>query len=628
MSRGDVKKEYRLFLVAFVCFSALATYLFWLAQRGLGTIDEGQYIDIPHRLALGDRLLIDEWNVSQLHTPLQYPLFILYYSLFGTEGIILFFRYLYVVCQVAVSVFVFLRLHKQYKYAALAGALMYCHYTIINCFALSYYTISMMASTVICALLFTKNHTKPVDLIAAGLFAGAAVLSEPLLAFAYFAYAAAVLIIRINKKKQTSDELLSTKSFLYVTLGVVISAAAFFIFVFSRAGIKETIDSLSGVFSDPQYFPTSLSGIMQKLFGFELFIVLKKIGLPLFLADVILLIAVLADKKRLNHRPFFLMAAGLLSLATLITIYVRFLTESRMFYLTRHIPLFIFGGFCCLMLQHKHENRRLIAFYCAGLVFSIILNISSANYTVVCLLGGVFSNIVVFPIAQCLFVEIREFAEANSTGKRKTKKVKNCVSPKRIASVLLVCVMIASPLTEVCSLAFEKNFLLFENLYGKDVISTGEEDPFELYSYDNGSIKTEINTKINAGPLKGIRTCAQADEIYGKLLKDLDALKSLTDKPVYVHSLFPWMYLYLDMPYSPFTAWYSDDTFATRQINYWKLYPERVPDYIYIPKVTCFGFADMDLFCGIIIDRLRDYFEFEQSETETGYFLKLTDCHF
>lgn len=44
-----------------------------------------------------------------------------------------------------------------------------------------------------------------------------------------------------------------------------------------------------------------------------------------------------------------------------------------------------------------------------------------------------------------------------------------------------------------------------------------------------------------------------------------------------------------------------------------------------LPKVTCFGFANIDFFCSIIIEKLQDYFEFEQSETKTGFFLRLTE---
>lgn len=611
------------FTLSFLCFSALTAYLFWLAGRGLGTIDESQYIDVPHRLILGDRMLIDEWHVSQFATPLQYPLFKLYYSFFGTEGIILFFRYMYVICQTAISLFVFFRLQKKYGYAALVTSLMYCHYTVLNCFALSYYTMSLMASTVICTLLFTREHTKTYELIVVGLCAGAAVLSEPLLALVYFAFAIAVLIVRIIKKKTPTDELLSARAFFFISAGVFVSAATFFVFIFSRAGIKETLEALPEFFTDSEYqFPVLSEGV-QNMFGYDLFTVFQKIGLPFFIADIIFIIAVIVDKRRMQHRSFYLISAGVVNILTLITIYVRFFADSYMFYVTRHIPLFIFGGLCCLLLQHKREHRKLIQFYCAGIVFSLLLDISSANYTVVCLLGGVFSNIAVFPIALELLRETRENAEGNGKNRETKTTAKTGLQLKKAASAALACVMIASPLTEICSLTFEKKFLLFENIFQKDILSLLFLDPYETYRDKSCSVDDKIDTVIEAGPLKGIRTAEAVANIYYLLLKDLDVIKKSTEGPVYIFGLFPWMYMYLDMPYGAYSAWYVEDDFSTRQIKYWEIYPERVPECIYLPKVACNGFSNLEAFTKDKLETLKQFFNFTISETEVGYIIKI-----
>lgn len=623
-----VKNKKEFLFISFFLFFALTAYLFWLASRGIGTIDESQYIDVPHRLILGDRMMIDEWHFTQFSTPLQYPLFKLYYSIWGTEGIQLFFRYMYVVCQVAVSLFVFIRLQKKYGYTALIASLMYCHYTIINCFALSYYTMSIMASTVICTLLFTGEHTKKHELIVVGLCVSAAVLSEPFLAFVYFAYAIAVLIVRIIKKKTPPDELLSVKTFLLISASVFVCAAVFFVFFFSRTSIKEILEVLPEFFTDSEYQFPGLSEGKQNIFGFELFTVFQKIGLPFFFADGILMIAAIVDKKRMQHRPSYLILAGVVNVLTLITIYVRFFTDSYMFYVTRHIPLFIFGGLCCLLLQHKREHKRLIQFYCAGIVYSLILDISSANYTVVCLLGGVFSNIAVFPIAQELMREIREYAEENG----KTSETKTATNIgfllKKAASAALACVMIFSPLTEVCSLAFEKKFMLFENLFRRDFLSLLYLDAYETYHDMSCSVDDKIDTVIQEGPLKGIYTAKEAADIYYLLLKDLDVIKKNSDGPVYIFGLFPWMYLYLDLPYGTYTTWFVDADFFTRQLKYWDMFPERIPDYIYIPKVSSYGFLDMDSFCKYKLTSLKDYFQFETTETNVGYIIKLSSREF
>ena len=58
----------------------------------MGAMDESMYLNVAHRLLQGDRLLIDEWHVSQFSAPRVYLPFRIYSSLRGTEGIILFYR--------------------------------------------------------------------------------------------------------------------------------------------------------------------------------------------------------------------------------------------------------------------------------------------------------------------------------------------------------------------------------------------------------------------------------------------------------------------------------------------------------------------------------------------------------
>ena len=40
-------------------------FLFWKARYGFANSDESFYLTIPFRLLSGDRLIVDEWNVTQ-----------------------------------------------------------------------------------------------------------------------------------------------------------------------------------------------------------------------------------------------------------------------------------------------------------------------------------------------------------------------------------------------------------------------------------------------------------------------------------------------------------------------------------------------------------------------------------
>lgn len=600
------------------CFALLAAYMLWYIHRGMGTIDESMYLNVAHRLLQGDRLLIDEWHVSQFSAPLVYLPFRIYYSLRGTEGIILFFRYLYLIAQFGVSLFAFFRLRK-YGFIATAAALMYCHYTVMNCPALSYYTMSLMSCTLICLLLFTGDEPKkPLTLLITGLLIGAAVLSEPLLAVFYFIYVIAVAVSLILKKKRKPLYLLDLKSFLFITAGIVVSAAAFFAFLLSRGSLSEYLSALPNFFTDSEYRFPLLSGGGQNLFDNSLFDILGKIWAPFFIADAVLFIAILADKKRMQHRLGYIAAAALIAVATYICILIKMNFSSRFVYLWRHIPLFIFGAFCCVLIENKSEYRRFFSFYAAGIMYSAMMNVSSENYLVVCMLGGVISNIAVFILAKALADEI--MASVPATGQKSEKPQKTGDKLKKAVCVLLCALIPMHTICETASLLFEKDFLLFENIHERteEIV-----DPFSAY---NGAYKMpspDMSKKLTAGPFKGIYTVPEAGNTYGMLLADLDSIRDSAKGPVYVFELFSWMYLYLDKPYAGYTAWFVFTDFSNRQSEYWKLHPERTPEYIYIPKVYCSGFLNDTDKAAKRLNIILSLFDCEVSESDVGYTLKV-----
>ena len=83
------------------------------------------------------------------------------------------------------------------------------------------------------------------------------------------------------------------------------------------------------------------------------------------------------------------------------------------------------------------------------------------------------------------------------------------------------------------------------------------------------------------------------------------------------------MYLYLDMPFATFSAWYENET--VRQHAYWKLTPEHEPDYLYIPFYDCFFFsypgeAEMRM----KLEQTLRYVEGETTEGKAGYIIKVS----
>ena len=107
----------------------LGVALLYLSRinMGMAEMDESFYLTIPLRLAQGDALLVDEWHVSQLAGFLTYPLMRVYLWVNGgnTEGIVLHFRYIYLLVQMAVTVVGYLCLRKREKWMAVIVSLVY-----------------------------------------------------------------------------------------------------------------------------------------------------------------------------------------------------------------------------------------------------------------------------------------------------------------------------------------------------------------------------------------------------------------------------------------------------------------------------------------------------------------------
>lgn len=604
-----------LYTITGVGFILLTAYMIWYIHRGVGTIDESFYLTIPHRLLLGDRLLIDEWHVSQFSSPLIYPLFKLYYSANGTEGVVLFFRYFYTVLHTVFSVFIFVRL-REYGYAATAAALIYCHYTTMNVMALNYYTMSMMACTLLCLILFTGKEPKIPGLLASGACISVLVLSEPLSALVYFAYVLAVIVFVVFRKRLRPVYLLNFRSFFYITVAIFACAAVFFVFVFSRGGIKEYLDAIPNFLTDSEYqFPGS-DGSGQNLFDTGFLEVLSGIGLPVFIANAVLLIAVLFDKKRTEHAKYWLIVAGILCAATTGCIVFRYMHTSLLYYFSRHIPVFVFGAHCWLCLKDKKNNLKLLAFYCIGVIYSVIIDIASDNSIVVTMLGGVISNIAVFILAEKLIGQISA-EEKNLSKKRPSKKR----LPMKIASFVLAAVIVFTPSVEGTSLLFEKDFLLCEGIPKKIPELPGS---VNLYRGADKTGVMAVPAKLDRGPLKGLKTTQENAEYYDLMLADLDKIKEDSDGPVYVFELFSWMYLYLDRPYSAYSTWFVGEDFAGRQQYYWELHKDKQPEYVYVPKLNPYCLAILDEESGKLRTKaIESSFDCTVTESPVGYIIKI-----
>ena len=100
-----------------------ALFAFALTLLGLGLAvralfgfcwsDESFYLTFAQRLWNGQKLIVDEWHPVQFYSVLFYPLLSLYHAFFGTQGIYLFAREVYVLLALGISLLLYFTLCRE-----------------------------------------------------------------------------------------------------------------------------------------------------------------------------------------------------------------------------------------------------------------------------------------------------------------------------------------------------------------------------------------------------------------------------------------------------------------------------------------------------------------------------------
>ena len=170
-------------------------FLFFKARYGFANSDESFYLTIPFRLLRGDRLVVDEWNVTQFSSLLLLPPAWIF-RLFSRDntGIILAFRYFYTVIQISTGFFIFFALKRYSLPGAFFSALLFTLYTPFGIMAASYNSLGIICLT--CALILYMNGSEGPGFgrcFGSGVLFAFSVLCSPYLAVLYFLYTAVLI---------------------------------------------------------------------------------------------------------------------------------------------------------------------------------------------------------------------------------------------------------------------------------------------------------------------------------------------------------------------------------------------------------------------------------------------------
>lgn len=254
MLRNDQNKRVLSLSLCLTVLAALFLLLLARAPYGFDWTDETYYSVLPYRFVLGDRPILDTWEVHQFSGLIALPFMRLYLLITAGDmtGVMLYFRYVFLVIQFLIAVYAFFVLRRQIgNVPAMLGAglfLMHTHYG-INSFY--YNTMALMFLVLSALLLFdAEDAGKPrLRNALAGLSYALSVLAYPYLLLAlpvYLVYWA----LRIRRAKGEAHRLRPAAWFVS---GGIVAAAAVCIYIVSRSSVGEVIANFGYLLTDPDH---------------------------------------------------------------------------------------------------------------------------------------------------------------------------------------------------------------------------------------------------------------------------------------------------------------------------------------------------------------------------------------
>ena len=589
--------------LACLALAALAAVLARCAFYGSHSPDESYYLAVPYRVYLGDALLIDEWQGSQFSAFLLYLPLTLFIRFTGsTDGILLFFRILFVICQTLVSFFVFIKVKRFGILTGLCSAGLFLLYVPEFMEALDYYTMSMMAVELIVVILFFSDRITAAKGVAVGILAACAVVSLPMLAVVYFVYAAAVPIagIRSRKTKHPARGILSLRFFCSVTAGILLIFILFLFFLAARAPLNAYLKNIGNLFSGYDYVLSSANRERRNTFNY--FAVVKNLFRlqPVgFLLSLLITVGLVIDRRRLAHRTFWCALLSVFYVYYAVSMLCGIPGRLEQSLLCPYI-LYMFTIHCYILTEKR--NRKLLFVLCGGGAYILCLGAASAVFQYVGVLGCVIGNTAFAPVIKDLHRELRcATADFGDGDKRRFER--------RIPAILTAaCVVCAVGIALGCG----------GSLVVSDRVDSG-------LRWDGEPIRETVEN----GPMKGIIVSQREKAVYDRVSADIGLIHELAPGGLYIEGRLPVGYLMYDARVCACSAWYVDNPELTGR--YYEADPNRIPQAVYLPTEDIY--ADEELFRFLIQMFIRDYgkthplfADYERIKGEAGYILLAPDA--
>ncbi len=506
--------------------------------RGIDTTDESFYATMAYRICNGNLLFEDMWE--QCSTSAVFPAFLLRIYLLcskgNVEGIILFFRLAFFICNLLVLpiVYMALRVYVEKIGAFLAASLILLYAPFhLYCFSYNHQADLLFIVTVSIWLIASEKNIK--------LF----FLSGCVCACLAFVYPTMVFLCAIFVGWLYLLKKYVFNGWKYFMAGGLGCAAVILLILIFTVGITGILEGINGIMADPSYGATGLyiSEKMKQTFN-HLFAIFDVNTSPVIKIYILLLFFIGYYRKRF---PKLKCVAALYPFIIYLQMtpaaqYMTYATGTYMFYLSVIAPFLLF-----FIDQNKDKFFKLICFmWLPSVMFYVVISISSyggPGQAAQGLAGGAVVSMI-----GIVFILTENLAGG---GRENTR----------------------SGLAPICISVFFMLSLIFEVRIFYSVV------------YREANV-SDLTYRIEEGPYKGIYTTEDRKKYIEKMSVAMNRIQDKDESAlVLYHSNFAYLMME-SMPATP-TTWGVYPHIDNQDVffQYFSKQEDHIPDVIYIVDV-------------------------------------------
>lgn len=531
------------------------TVLFLLRSAfGFDWSDETYYLALPYRFLLGDHLFVDSWDIHQTSALLMVPLLWLYRAVTGTmDGVILFMRVLYIVCQAAVALLVYRSVLHFFgrRMPALLCAVLFFSFTPFGINTFSYNSMAYLFTTVSVVLLFYL-YSRPLGLVRAflvGVFSGV-FFALSAISYPFFLLVGPLLAFALWWVRPIIRKGIHETASRIPMAGFCSGACAVFavvgIGVLATVGMNGVFSNVMHLFQDPEHPYTSLW--VQTSYFFQD----QQLLVYLSLLELTLLVLILLSRfvpVGLDLTPVLeAMVWVLMPLCLIINVGMVLIRPEAELPLTSKVNyLQACAGLWPLILTAQKPTRRslvvVLLLYLPSLAMSWAIYVASNN-------GVTGSSFILSLTVLALVLTIYDYFTATA---------QDSVKKQRVLKTLWSALATSLMLLAVCNTVMRAQVV-----------------------YRDAPI-VSLRVQLTSGPAQGLYTTSGAAAKYAGIVNDIRLAAQRADGRIMFNELLPFGYLCTESRPAPPSLW-RNELPSDRITGYFKQRPQNRPALLYVVK--------------------------------------------